>query len=92
MIAYLYCGKCSRGFAATLRNDEGAPQDHRYELIASDLKRTDYGRQYVGCAFEECNGSLDDFLWWKDVLARAKEQGLIWPTEPIYGVKYQLQK
>lgn len=91
MITYLYCGKCSRGFAATLRTDDGAPRDHGYELMTSDLKRTEYTRQYVRCAFDDCNGSLDDFSWWKDSRAQAAEQGLAWPTEPVYGVKYQLK-
>jgi hypothetical protein len=91
MITYLYCKNCSRGFAASLRNDDDTPQAHRYELLGSDLKRIDDGRQYVGCAYEDCTGSLDDFSWWNDLRAQAEAQGLAWPAEPIYGAKYQTQ-
>ena len=90
MIVYLYCGKCSRGFAAKLRSDADKPQNHSYELLTSDLKRIEHGRQYVGCAYKDCNGSLEQFLWWKDVRAQAeKREGFTWPEEPIYGVKYE---
>jgi hypothetical protein len=91
MISYLYCIKCSRGFGAELRKEHGDPQDHRYELLGSDLKKTDYGRAYVACAFDDCSGSLEDFSWWKEVRAQAKQQGIVWPEEPIYAVKYQLK-
>jgi hypothetical protein len=92
MIIYLYCGKCSRGFAATLRNDEGSPKDHLDELLASDLKRIEYDRPYIGCAFDDCRGSLDEFSWWKDARSLGKEQGLTWPAVPDDGVKYKLKK
>lgn len=93
MIVYLYCGKCSRAFAAKLRSDDDTPQSHSYELLTSDLKRVEHGRPYVGCAYKDCGGSLEQFLWWRDARAQAEQRhGVIWPEEPIYGVKYRLRK
>jgi hypothetical protein len=92
MITYLLCRKCLRAFSAQVRDDKGTPQDHRNELLKSDLKRVEHGRDFVGCAFDECKGSLSDFAWWKDMRAEAKARGLNWPHQPISGYEYVLNE
>ncbi len=91
MLTYIYCGKCLRAFAAQVWDQRGTPQDHGKELLESDLKRVEYERPVVGCAFDDCKGSLGDFKWWKDARAQAKDQGLEWPDRPEDRVKYELK-
>jgi hypothetical protein len=90
MTVYLYCRKCLRAFAAHVWDEKGTPRDHGKELLDSDLKRVEYEREFVGCAFDDCKGSLPDFAWWKDVRMQAKTEGLEWPEQAEYGVKYEL--
>ncbi len=92
MLTHLYCGTCHRPFVANVSDEKGTPQDHRQELLQSDLKRLDYGRkEFVGCNYKEnCEGTLKDFRWWKDVVNEANSKGLNFPVKPDYGVKYEL--
>jgi hypothetical protein len=62
MMTYLHCGKCLRAFSAQVRDDKGTPQDHGNELLKSDLKRVEYGRDFAGCAFDECKGLVELIL------------------------------
>jgi len=90
MMTHLYCRKCGRAFAVRVWDEKGTPEAHGQELLP-DLKRFEYGREFVGCAFDDCNGSLRDFAWWRDVRTQAKAQGLEWPDRPEDGVKYELK-
>ena len=92
MMTYLHCGKCLRAFSARVRDEKGTPEDHDTELLESDLKRVENGRDFVGCAFADCSGSLRDFVWWKDARTQAQGRGLNWPAQPVYDYKYVLNK